>query len=164
MLPSTFSGSPRQLEQLCQDALACYRLFGKPDLFITFTSNPNWIEITENLNQGETAWDRPELCNKVFTIKKKHLLDMIFNKNIFGQVVCRVYVIEFQKRGLPHMHFLITFDRNFKITNVSQLNKIIRAEIPDPNTEPRLYEVVSKYQVHRPCLNNPQMPCQRNGR
>ena len=28
-----------------------------PDLFVTFTTNPNWREIQENLQPGETAND-----------------------------------------------------------------------------------------------------------
>ena len=45
ILPSTFIGSPRHMQQLYQDAMSIVRRFGKPDLFITFTCNPNWPEI-----------------------------------------------------------------------------------------------------------------------
>lgn len=45
ILPSSFSGSPRCMHQLYQDAMSIVRQFGKPDLFITFTCNPNWPEI-----------------------------------------------------------------------------------------------------------------------
>ena len=30
--------------------------FQKPDLFITFTTNPNWKEIQENLFENQTAY------------------------------------------------------------------------------------------------------------
>ena len=33
--------------QKYQDAMAIVRKYGKPDLFITFTCNPNWAEICE---------------------------------------------------------------------------------------------------------------------
>ena len=49
ILPSSFPGSPRAMQQNFQDAMAIVREFGKPDLFITFTCNPSWPEITENL-------------------------------------------------------------------------------------------------------------------
>ena len=49
ILPSSFLGSPRKMHQLCQDALAIVRRMGKPDLFITMTTNPQWPEIVENL-------------------------------------------------------------------------------------------------------------------
>ena len=37
--------------------MAIINKYGKPDLFITFSCNPKWREITENLNQGEHAID-----------------------------------------------------------------------------------------------------------
>jgi hypothetical protein len=39
VLPSSFIGSPRNMVQNYQDAMAKVRKFGKPDLFITFTCN-----------------------------------------------------------------------------------------------------------------------------
>jgi len=45
ILPSTFTGGPRHLAEYTQDAMAYVRLYGRPDLFITFTCNPNWPEI-----------------------------------------------------------------------------------------------------------------------
>ena len=39
ILPSSFSGGPRKMEQLFQDAMECIRIYGKPDLFIIFTIN-----------------------------------------------------------------------------------------------------------------------------
>ena len=53
VLPSTFIGSPRNMNQLYQDAMAIVRRYGKPDLFITFTCNPRWPEITNSLFQGQ---------------------------------------------------------------------------------------------------------------
>ncbi|GBL84498.1 hypothetical protein AVEN_117242-1 [Araneus ventricosus] len=45
ILPSSFSGSPRHMQQNYQDSMAMVRKFGKPDLFLTFTCNPPWSEI-----------------------------------------------------------------------------------------------------------------------
>jgi hypothetical protein len=41
ILPSSFTGGPRQMHKLYQDGMAIVRVFGKPDLFITITCNPN---------------------------------------------------------------------------------------------------------------------------
>jgi len=49
ILPSSFQGSERAMGQLYQDAMARVRKFGKSDLFITFTYNPKWKEITDAL-------------------------------------------------------------------------------------------------------------------
>ncbi len=41
ILPSSFQGSPRVMQQNYQDAMALVRKCGKPDLFLTMTCNPN---------------------------------------------------------------------------------------------------------------------------
>jgi hypothetical protein len=69
VLASSFSGSPRQMRELYQDAMAVVRYYGKPDLFITMTCNPNWPEIKDNLFKGQTASDRPDMISRVFDLK-----------------------------------------------------------------------------------------------
>ena len=44
-----------------QDSMAIVREFGKPDLFITMTCNPQWREIQEKLELGQLTNDRPDL-------------------------------------------------------------------------------------------------------
>ena len=46
VLPATFQGSPRHMQQQYQDSMAIIRALGKPDLFITFTLNPNCPEVS----------------------------------------------------------------------------------------------------------------------
>ncbi|KAK9105322.1 hypothetical protein Scep_022166 [Stephania cephalantha] len=48
ILPSSYTGSPRDMYNRYQDAMAIVRRYGKPDLFITITCNTNWLEITQN--------------------------------------------------------------------------------------------------------------------
>ena len=69
LLPSTFIGGPRDMNSRYQDAMAIVRCFSKPDLFITFTCNPSWIEITRELKPGQRAVDRPDLTARVFHMK-----------------------------------------------------------------------------------------------
>ena len=49
ILPSSFTGSPRYMHERTQDAMTYVRNYGRPDLFITFTCNPLWPEISESL-------------------------------------------------------------------------------------------------------------------
>ena len=49
ILPATHTGSPRSMFEKYQNAMASVRVFGKPDYFVTFSCNPNWPEITENI-------------------------------------------------------------------------------------------------------------------
>ena len=45
ILPSSFKGGERDKTLKYQDAMSIVRKKGKPDLFVTFTCNPNWKEI-----------------------------------------------------------------------------------------------------------------------
>ncbi|GBL92128.1 hypothetical protein AVEN_91480-1 [Araneus ventricosus] len=49
ILPSSFEGSPQNTRERCVDTMSIFAKYGSPDLFITFTANPKWPEITENL-------------------------------------------------------------------------------------------------------------------
>ncbi|XP_066934760.1 uncharacterized protein [Clytia hemisphaerica] len=75
---------------------------------------------------------------------------------ILGMVVARVDVIEFQKRGLPHAHILIHFAAEFKLRNADDIDRLICAQLPDPELEPELYEIIKSNMIHGPCgaLNN----------
>ena len=66
VLPSSFLGSPRDMHARYQDAMAVVRVHGKPDLFITFTCNPNHPDILENLLPGQQPKDRPDIVARVF--------------------------------------------------------------------------------------------------
>jgi len=104
ILPSLFSGDPRQMWQLYHDAMAIVRSCGKPDLFIMITANPKWDAIMNALLPGQTAQERPDLVARVFRLKLQARLRLITEKYVFGRLVAHVYVVEFQKRGLPHAY------------------------------------------------------------
>ena len=108
ILPSSFKGSPRNMRERCNDAMSIFGKWGSPDLFITFTANPNWPEIVQNLQEGEHTVDRPDLVARVFRIKLTSLIDDLTVHGVLGQSKAHVYTIEFQKRGLPHAHILGT--------------------------------------------------------
>ncbi|KAF2356072.1 Helitron helicase-like domain [Trinorchestia longiramus] len=58
ILPSTLTGSLRNMQQAYQDAMAIVCKFRKPDIFLTYTCNSKCREITENLGLHETAQTR----------------------------------------------------------------------------------------------------------
>lgn len=105
ILPSSFTGGKRCMQQNYQDAMVLVANFGKPDLFITFTCNPKWKEITEQLQTYETAMDRPDIIATVFNLKLKEFMnDMVNDKGgVLGKVKAYLSVIEFQKRGTKLM-------------------------------------------------------------
>lgn len=75
-----------------------------------------------------------------------------------------MYVIEFQKRGLPHAHILIVLDEDDKFQTTEEYDNIISAELPDPILHPVAFETVSKKMIHGPCGKlNPTAPCMVDG-
>ena len=128
VLPSIYVGSPRALKENFEDAMAIIKKYAKPGLFITFTCNPKWREITENLYPGQTANDRPDLVIRVFKLKLNKLLNNIFKHGVIGKVVTHVLVIEFQKRGLPHFHILLHFANDDKLETALDINNLISAK------------------------------------
>ena len=98
--------SPRFMTYLFQDAIAIYRHFYKPDIFLTMTVNPKWLEILHSFFSGQIATDHPDIVSWIFEQKKKVLLKLIDN-GFFGTIVAYIHTIEFQKRGLFHIYLLI---------------------------------------------------------
>ncbi|CAN6817243.1 unnamed protein product [Brassica oleracea] len=83
VIPATFTGGPRYMKNNYLDAMAICKHFGFPDLFITFTCNPKWPEITRYLNERKlTSEDRPEIISRMFKIKLDSLMDALTKKNL----------------------------------------------------------------------------------
>ena len=93
ILPSSFIGSPRNMAQNYQDAMAVVRKRGKPDYFITMTCNPKWTEIAENLESWQTAENRPDLVARVFNLKLKSLLRDLNENHILGLPLAKIHRI-----------------------------------------------------------------------
>nr|XP_011465780.1 PREDICTED: uncharacterized protein LOC101307898 [Fragaria vesca subsp. vesca] len=164
ILPSTFIGSPRDMHQRYQDAMALVQKYGKPDIFLTMTCNPNWDEIKAELLPGQTSQDRPDLCTRIFRAKLENLKEEVIKKGVLGKIIVYVYVIEFQKRGLPHAHMLLMLHDDDKLNNPDDYDKIVRAELPDQDQEPQLYDVVLRHMIHGPCgTYKPNSPCMKGG-
>lgn len=117
-LPASFIGGPRDMRRRYLDAMALVQKYGKPDIFLTMTCNPQWKEVQDNLKYKEKADNRPDLLSRIFRAKLEMLKTELLTKKIFGDVAACVYVVEFQKRGLPHAHFLLILKPEFKLLNL----------------------------------------------
>jgi hypothetical protein len=96
VLPSTFVGSRRYLDQLYFDGMAISSKIGFPDLFITFTCNPNWPEIQRELSKHNLKpHDRPDIITRVFKMKFEALMKDLTQKQILGKVLaCKfIYIL-----------------------------------------------------------------------
>ncbi|CAF2091918.1 unnamed protein product [Rotaria magnacalcarata] len=141
ILPSSFQGRPRAMQQNYQDAIGIVRKCGKPDLFIAFTCNPRWKEIEQPLFPDQTPSDRSDLIARVFKLKLKQLIEDIVRNHIFERAVAHSFVIEFQKRGLSHCHMLIILASESKPRDSNSVDRIVSSEIPDADQNPQLYEM-----------------------
>ncbi|KAF0683216.1 Aste57867_24720 [Aphanomyces stellatus] len=141
ILPATYTGSDRDMSKKYNDSMAVVRKFGKPSLFITFTCNPTWKEISDahgffkefmGLTNKQMAYYRPDVTCRVFRMKLHQLRQDIMSDE-FGEVECMTYSVEFQKRGLPHAHILVGLKN--EVDNPDVIDGFVSAEIPNKETE-----------------------------
>ncbi|KAL5141792.1 hypothetical protein HKD37_09G025074 [Glycine soja] len=140
ILPSTFVGSPRYMDQLYFDGMTICSHVDFPNLFITLTCNPNWPEIRRILAPlNLKAADRPDLISRICTqlnLKKEDFLTCIY---------C----------------YFCTQTINI---HSDEIDQIISAEIPSHENDPKLYTLVQNHMVHGPCgILQSKSPCMKEG-
>ncbi|XP_074362379.1 uncharacterized protein LOC141702628 [Apium graveolens] len=95
---------------------------------------------------GCIAPNCPDIISRVFRLKLDQLMVDIKDKKYFGVCIGVMYVVEFQKRGLPH-----------------NVDNFISAEIPDPLLDPVGYAAVKEFMIHGPCgLQNVKSLCMKD--
>ncbi|GFQ91141.1 ATP-dependent DNA helicase [Trichonephila clavata] len=161
VLPSSFTSGSRYMHERTQDAMTYMRHFGRPDLFIAFTCNPKWPEIVHLLNHGQKSHDRHDIIARAFRVKVKHMMKLLSKGCIFGNVRCHMYTVEWQKRGLPHVHILLWLEDKIRPESIDE---VICVELPDSNIDPALYEIIRTTMIHGPCGHiNKSSLCMLNG-
>nr|XP_034839968.1 uncharacterized protein LOC117996075 [Maniola hyperantus] len=158
-LPYSFTGSPRYMKLKYLDSIALVNRLGQPSFFITITCNPNWVEIKQSVPSGQKA--NPLICARVFNLKLAQLIKDIRSGKWFGNFIYLMYVIEFQKRGLPHAHICFRVEGGGPVHN-TDIDKFVRADIPNPSeAEGRLRKAVIDHMIHGPCgpPNRTDLPC-----
>ncbi|XP_078251661.1 uncharacterized protein LOC144591268 isoform X1 [Rhinoraja longicauda] len=163
ILSSTFVGGPRYMMERCQDAMMYVRKYGTASFFITMTCNPKWSEIQRGLFLNQQPCDRPDLITRVFDLKRKLFIKCLTGPDgLFGNCIAFVLTVEYQKRGLPHLHCLLWLDEANK-PRPRDVDRFVQAEIPDPQLDPELHGLVLKHMIHGPyCKHTSQ--CWKNGR
>ncbi|EGT59074.1 hypothetical protein CAEBREN_28384 [Caenorhabditis brenneri] len=173
-LPATVPGTIKYQRELVMSAVTLANNLGKPQIFITFTGNPYWDEIKDECQRLGCEWaDIPDFVNKCFLVKFEMMLEDVVGEKkksskkeggkivrkpgIFGVVTWYTYSVEFQQRGMPHVHLLLSLED--PITTAAQVDQIVQAEVPempsptDPQHTDKLlyYNAVKDKMVHRPC-------------
>jgi len=97
ILPSTFVGSPRYMDQLYFDGMAICSHVGFPDLFITLTCNSNWPKVRRLLTPlNLKATNRPDIMSRIFKLKFEQMLSDLTKNHLLGKVVtCKLFQIIF---------------------------------------------------------------------
>ena len=130
LLPVTLHGPPTKRKHDTEDALAVVNRKGKPHLMITMTCKPFRPESVQNLLYGQQASDRPDLCCRVFKIKLGVLMSHLESGKVFGPYDFHMYVIEYQKRGLPHAHVIVKY-KNAGPDILNQMDSWVWAQLLD---------------------------------
>lgn len=89
--PSSYIGSPRNMQEYIQDAMTYVRHYGRPDLFITFTCNPNWEGIKNLFLPGQHSIHRHDIIARVFKQKLKSLIDLVVKHSVFGNALLAIF-------------------------------------------------------------------------
>ena len=97
ILPSSFTSSPRYMMQNYLDAMTICKVYGYPDLFITFTCNPNWPEIERFMEEKKLkSEDRPVVITRVFKQKLDTLMKEFKDKKYFGALKAGSHIVIFK--------------------------------------------------------------------
>ncbi|XP_071933437.1 uncharacterized protein [Coffea arabica] len=143
VLPASFIGGPRDMKRRYVDAIALPK-------------------IKNLMLPTDEAHNRLDLLARIFHAKLDVLKQELFKKEIFGSVAAYTYVIEFQKRGLPHAYFLIILKPCSKLYSTDSYDRIVSAEIPNQSKNPHLFNMVRRHMIHGSCgKRNPTNVCMR---
>jgi helitron helicase-like protein len=144
--------------------MALAHFFYNVDLFIMMSMNPAWLKIQWQLLLGQMFYDWPDLVAHVFKLKLSEFLFNILKWGIFGHILVHLYVVEFQKWGLPHIHLLLILHKDDSIRSPSDINSCIATHWPDLGQHPLLFQTVKSCMIHGPCGNvNLNAPCMNEG-
>ena len=133
--------------------MAITRHYGCPTFFITLTANPRWVEIVAELLPGQTAVNRPDLVARIFHMKQQAFLRDLRHQQVLERFIGYSWTIEYQKRGLPHMHLLLFLHPDDQFITPDPIDQVVSAEIPDPTFDlsGELTNIIRGNMIHGPC-------------
>jgi hypothetical protein len=88
VVPPSFIGGRSYYVMNYQDTMAICRVYGPPDLFVTFTCNMKWKEISDALHfeTGQQPCDRSKIVVRVLHMKVDEFILDIREGTTFGPV------------------------------------------------------------------------------
>ncbi|SAM09761.1 hypothetical protein [Absidia glauca] len=121
------------------------------ELIYHYDVQSNLARIKQALPPGQSATDRPDITSRVFHMKMQDLMKNVIMSKCFGEVIGYIATVEFQKRGLPHIHIVVILAASDRPMTSSQYDNFVCAELPDINAHPALHHTVTRSMIHGPC-------------
>lgn len=121
------------MQKAYQNAMTTFRRHGKPTWMVTFTGNSGWEEVKDAMpkESGDNTADRPDIICRIFEDKVHEIRKDLEDRGVLGKCIAHVEAREFQKRGMPHFHKLLTLDPKLKSETGDFVDQYITAEIPE---------------------------------
>lgn len=142
-------------QRLRMKVQAMFEHFGVPQLFGTYTVNLGAPIYKETFKDGSPLLDIP-LFLKAYNKEWSRVWGYIHKtwaKKATGGVKAFVWVVEFQERGVPHVHYCLW--TNHSIERMIENNVILAEAMPNgatPAIREELKTLVERHQTHRqPC-------------
>ncbi len=143
------------------------REWGTPTLFLTFScaeyESPEILgylkkvnDVPDNYPSGRLCTEDPISVSRKFSQKFHSFFQTVIVKGqVLGKVTHYFWKKEYQARGAPHYHIVLWID-DAPVIGVDENSKVIKwieeritCRIPDQKTNPELYAMVTKYQMHK---------------
>ncbi|RZC28974.1 hypothetical protein D0Y65_000806 [Glycine soja] len=152
---STSSSKKRKRNRLTMREWFAYRLQSRSNEAHTLLHSQKLFQ--QFIVEGYTMVESKRL-SYIRNNQKKLRVDKYFSLQ-------NMHTIEFQKRGLPHVHLLLFLHPDNKYPSSTGIDEIISAEIPSHEDDPELYRLVENHMIHGPCrILQPNSPCMKEGK
>ena len=135
VLPSSFVGGPRDMSNRLQDSLRLMQIYGAPAFFVTMTCSTAaahelcraaWENSVHPTPTQFKPGDMPEMGVKVFRAQLDELVKDV-RAGCVGPYQAHCFTVEFQKRGLPHVHMIAWTDET-RAARDARIDDIVTAE------------------------------------
>jgi len=142
------------------------REIGPPTWYLTFSSAEYyWGQMDDYLRKfnpdmskattGTLCAADPVSVVRIFEQRFRAILDFMRYSQLFGEVTHYFWRLEFQSRGAPHVHMMLwikdahVIGENPPHEVLAYIQKHITCEMPDQQKNPKLNELVRKFQMHK---------------
>ena len=158
ILSFNFTENFRYMKIKKQNVLILIRTFEKSTFFLIFTCNSHWMKFTRDLSSEIKKENRFDFIVRVFQLKLKKLMKNLIKKHVLREIKIHIYVIEFQKRNLFHVHILIINHSKNDVT-ATNVDVVVQIIISDKIENFDFYKLMTKHMIHKNCKDKIDVIC-----